>query len=159
MDGLLINLRLNNISNVITSPIALGEKKGVDNIIERGGGSRLSNLCPTYIDEIGSKRTHSINVSTLDRELPQLRHRSLLPQLKHKSLMIKVDTEGMELPILIGSQETLTSNNCYLMIEHHKLTSPELGNIDHQISEFLHGLGYSECWKDDDQQKFAFKNY
>jgi len=149
-EGLLTNIRLNNISNIDVFPIALGEEEGVDVILERGGGSRLKDMCPTYIDQTGSSVATKVHVTTIDRAV-------VVPT--EGPILFKIDTEGMELPILRGGINVLRSRKCYLMIEHHKLSSPELNNIDEVISKFLIDLGYTESWRNDEQQKIAFKNY
>jgi FkbM family methyltransferase len=60
--------------------------------------------------------------------------------------VIKIDTEGYEVPILMGAKETILKNRPRLVIEVHKGTGNALRSFSeesHRIENILSNLGYS----------------
>ncbi len=106
------NLRINNVTNVIVMPHALGaneQEKDFYLYTENGGDSFLENhndLHPT-----GQKIM--LKTRTLD-------------SFKLEPTVLKVDTEGYEYEVLKGAQNTIAKNKPILIVEVHVNQNIEL---------------------------------
>ena len=122
---LLENMRLNNFKNVIPQNIALTDHQGQEKLYLSFSPGSHSLFLPenknSYIE---------ISVKTVD---------SLLEELNLKKVdVIKIDTEGAEIPILKGAEKTLKANpNIKIIVaaEHY------LSEIE-EVCQFLNKRGF-----------------
>jgi FkbM family methyltransferase len=56
--------------------------------------------------------------------------------------LIKIDTEGCELPILMGAQALLAKSAPDVLCEFYPMNTQQFGYVPEQILEFMQGLGY-----------------
>ena len=111
--------------NVYTYPYALGDSncEAKFNLHKFSGNDSLASK-----DEDFSGFQISVKVKTIDSH-----------NFRDVGL-IKIDTEGYELPILLGARRTIVNNKPRLVIEVH---TPYKQQIE-KITALLNGLGY--CW-------------
>lgn len=98
-------IKINNIKNIKTFKLALGNHK---EIVELGATETFS---PNY--EIGEKKaviTEKCKMDKLDN----------LHFLKDKTIIIKIDTEGFEYNVLMGAQQILKDNKIFCQVEIKK---------------------------------------
>lgn len=114
---LLKNIDLNGLENITPVRVALSDHSGYEKLYISswsGSHSLLSNVNETSL-------SIKVEVKTLDK---------LLEELNIKKIdVIKIDTEGAELPILKGAKETLKNNpNIKLLIAsyHYRSESKEV---------------------------------
>lgn len=102
------NLELNNISNVIIEPIALGDINGkLELVLPEIGKESHSSLRPN--STFTSVGTTSVLTETLD---------SVVKRLSLKNIdIIKIDVEGAELLVLKGGEEVLTKMRPLILFE------------------------------------------
>lgn len=108
------NVRTNKV-NIFTLQSAVSNHDGYATFHVREGGSTTDSLLKLYSDAMPTK----VRVSTLDTTLPS-----------HVDY-IKIDTEGADLSVLQGAEDTLKNNpHCIIIIEYSRLnfkneTTPE----------------------------------
>lgn len=118
-------------SNVHTYPFALGEKEEFGRLGFTAFG--ISGKMDEEVQKPGG-RTIDITVHKLD-SLP-------LPKVG----VIKIDTEGYEIPILLGAQETIQKFKPTLIIEVHKGTGKAAQTFTDELKnvlQLLKKLGYT----------------
>ncbi len=123
------NLALNECENVKAVMVALGEKRSIGtlNLYDH---SVLNSLLTWNRDDRVSRSSVPVQITTLDE---------LTEELGLKALhVLKIDTEGYELPILKGGVETITRFRPYIIGEAH----PKLSDSGSKIEEFLSPMGY-----------------
>ena len=122
---LLKNIRLNNFQNVIPVNIALSDHNGLEKLyISHWAG--LHSL----VSQKGKVSSIEVSTKTVDKLLEEL-------DLK-KVDIIKIDTEGAEIPILKGAEKTLKANpNIKIIIaaEHYPSEAKE-------VCQFLNDRGF-----------------
>lgn len=127
---LVMNLRLNNCSNVIPLNCALGDQQQFSFLgrkFERNEGAR-------YITETPSDET--VHIETLDSF-----------ELSNVSL-IKIDTENFELKILQGARQTILRNHPIILIEimanliKANEEALDVAALKQVTIDFLHNLDY-----------------
>jgi FkbM family methyltransferase len=119
---LLQNIRINNLTNIISVKVAIGAKEGWFPI------NRLPGLCqetPTKID------TNNVRVTTIDALISEL----CIPNVD----IIKIDIEGWEWLALQGCVDTIRRFHPRLIVECHN------GCLAEQVRAFLLRNGY-EVW-------------
>ena len=122
---LLKNIKLNNFQNVIPINIALADHNGSEKL--------YISYCAGLHSLIASENTISsikVPLKTVDK---------LLEELNLKKIdIIKIDTEGSELPVLKGAEKTLKANpNIKIIVaaEHYPSEIKE-------VSQFLNNKGF-----------------
>jgi FkbM family methyltransferase len=121
------NLALNGCQNVKAVMTALGEKESIGrlNVYDQ---SVLDSFY-AWNDRIVHKSI-AVQIKTLD---------GLTDELGLNRLdLLKIDTEGYELPILKGGVETIKRFRPYVVGEAH----PTLSDSGLRIADFLSGMGY-----------------
>jgi len=125
------NLQNRKISNVTTFNCALGKKKGIGKLF----------LSPYRIEQHRLKtapnenwKTQNVEIRTLDDILEELDI--------HEKCVIKIDAEGSELPIFLGSPNTL-QKDCVIISEIHPFLISINGFEPYDYVNFLESLGYS----------------
>lgn len=132
------NLALNGITNVTVRPVGIGREAGTLTLVEDplmpGGASADAALRSQILDTVRESRSAQIEIVTLDseytaRDMP-------LPDF------VKIDVEGMELPVLEGARTLLSEHNPSLLIEMHGPT--EQAKLENAIAvlRLLGSLGY-----------------
>ncbi len=143
LKALKINLILNNIKNVKVYELGCWNEAKEDIIYAREGGSFLKNSLSRKTDDI----EYPVKLVTLD---------SILKNIKD-SMVIKIDTEGAELPILQGAVETLKKNNILWIIEHHEGVYADLKGRRQEIINFMSKYIYKPLEDLNDPSKLIFK--
>jgi FkbM family methyltransferase len=130
------NVALNNLTNVLLRPVALGSAPGPATLVIEGGlagEGGVRSIAPA--DAQGQKGSGSlvqVDVETLDREIEL--HTLPLPDL------VKIDVEGFELNVLEGMARTIDEHHCRILLEIHRLAArPDQAG---EVMEFLLRRGY-----------------
>jgi len=135
--AMLRNISLNNLDNDIRShQIALGSEDCSSEFIYEKINTGASRLATNSTDYKGPKNSHETVISKvcrLDRLAPEL---AISPDEK---VLIKMDAEGMEHMILLGSIEFLRSHRNILLIMEKKYQSIT------KLNELLGLTGEYEC--------------
>lgn len=128
------NIQRNNVSNIHTHNVALGEEiiESADLFIPpltgTGGGSFL-NLHP----EEGLSETRKVKIKTID---------FLTVELNLKPDLMKIDVEGFEYSVLGGSQKTLREFRPTIVIELLRKWMAPFGHHPQEIVHMLNSEGY-----------------
>jgi len=96
------SIKINNIKNIETHHLAIGNK---ETIVELGA---TENYSPNY--EIGEKNaviTENCNMNSIDN----------LHNFKNRYIVIKIDTEGFEYNVLKGASKLLKNNKVFCQVE------------------------------------------
>jgi len=112
------NLRSNEADDVEVMPVALGDHVGLSDLYGGGQGASLRRGWGS----IGSTYTTTVPLHTLDS--------LLLARMSGKRLLIKIDSEGSELPILRGAEGLLRREPAPAWIVEIGLTE----NFDGQVN-------------------------
>jgi FkbM family methyltransferase len=123
------NLSLNGCTNVKPIMAALGEKDSIGRL-NIYGDSVINSFFVWGKTERSVHHSIPVHVRALD---------DLMHELGLNSLdVLKIDTEGYELPILKGGIETIRRLRPYIVGEAH----PTISDSGSKIAEFLSGIGY-----------------
>jgi FkbM family methyltransferase len=123
------NLSLNGCENVKAIMAALGEKESTGRLNLYSQSVLNSFFAWNRTDRV-VRDSVTVQIKTLD---------GLMHELGLKRLdLLKIDTEGYELPILKGGMETIRKFKPYIVGEAH----PTLSDSGSKITEFLSGMGY-----------------
>jgi len=122
---LLKNIKLNNFQNVIPINIALADRNGSEKLY-----LHFSSMCHSLISQEDKNSYIKVPVKTVDK---------LVEELNLKKIdVIKIDTEGAEMPILRGAEKTLKANpNVKLFIASYHYPS-EI----QEVCQFLNKRGF-----------------
>jgi FkbM family methyltransferase len=123
------NLSLNECENVKPVMVALGEKESIG-ILNLYKQSVLDSFFAWDRTDRIARHSITVQIRTLD---------GLMGELGLNRLdLLKIDTEGYELPILKGGMETIRRFRPYIVGEAH----PTLSDSGSKVAEFLSGMGY-----------------
>lgn len=139
---LLINLKLNNISNVICVNKGLWNKNTVLNFKNEDRGSSL------IIEGDETDSLITVPVVSLDQELNDLG--------VTKVDFIKADVEGSEIELIKGSEKTLLNNHVNLAIASYHILDGEKTYIN--LEKSLNELGYMTITEFEDHLTTYAKN-
>lgn len=135
------NIALNNLANVtlIEQP-ASNAPDDVTFFInsDDSGGSALWDVgtFPGNVKSAATPQPVRMRTTTLDAEFARLE----LPPPK----LIKVDTEGAEVQVLLGATKMLTGCKVpYVIAEYHPFGLAKMGTSPEALRGFMEGLGYA----------------
>lgn len=134
---LLTNLALNNLRNVVVQDVALGPTAGTAVLhAATQAGSGIASLRGDYGQD---EEQFDCRLDTLDNYV----RRHALSRVD----LIKIDTEGGELPILTGATETLETHRPCVYVEMGGGPEPLKAQAT-AMFDFLTSIGY-EVWRND----------
>jgi FkbM family methyltransferase len=130
------NLQLNRVENVRVEPIGLSDQEGrFDFYIQEGRRvSWNSSFVREMADPHGTADRVKVDVRTLDS---YVRESKLPPRL------VKIDTEGTELQVLLGAAETIERHRPALLIEMNPVSARRAKTPLDEIVRFLHEHAYT----------------
>jgi len=144
------NVQLNNFDNVILQNLALGANSG-EMKLYRGGGdwTHCSSIYPSSWHNPDSYAI--VKVSTLDDALEGLSVRAVR--------LLKIDVEGAELDVLMGSQNVLRELRPAVLLEVSRHTQEASGAAPSDVVRFLEEHGYHcYCLKETGEISLLDKN-
>lgn len=129
------NIAESGVNNIKMYNIAIGEKEQEVNVIQHATNCGKSYVVP------GSE----MKMTTLDilcADIPNID-------------LIKIDTEGYELPILLGAENVITTHRPMIILENNGLAVKRYGIAITEIAKHMYTLGYgcvlkyeeNEVWK------------
>jgi len=110
-------------------------------------GSKLGNVSMEYASHTGTYHIKDTNGSISLKTLDSYNFNSVD--------MIKIDTEGYEIPVLEGAKNTITKNKPWIQIEANK-SGKRYGRTKLDIKEFLTNLGMKRITKKWPDQVWTF---
>lgn len=128
-DRLIKNINLNDYENVIVSDYALYDENGTTKMIKPGNESRLSVSMNS--DDEGE---FEVKLITFDDFFSKNK--------VEKVDVVKIDTEGSELNVLKGMENTLLKFRPIVMVEIHYTKIKHFGFKENDVLEFMNKFGY-----------------
>jgi len=110
-------------------------------------GSKLGNVSMEYASHTGTYHIKDTNGSISLKTLDSYNFNSVD--------MIKIDTEGYEIPVLEGAKNTIEKNKPWIQIEANK-SGKRYGRTKLDIKEFLTNLGMKRITKKWPDQVWTF---
>lgn len=140
----LANVRLNKLEDRVTvQPVALGAAPGNAVLTSPKGETARASLDPAISASI---RREGRGVDSVTVDVMPLDSYGYLPPPD----FLKIDAEGAEYDILLGSQETLRRHPPAILIEIHGAGGDAMANA-RRIASLLESSGYSLKHVEDDQ--------
>ncbi len=101
-------IQLNNLTNAVLSPVAVGETSGILPLqISRGSGSQAMAARAKIVDDAQGENTIDVTVTTLDDLVPDNRKVSIL----------QLDIEGFELQAILGARRMIANSKPIIILE------------------------------------------
>lgn len=130
------NLILNALQdNIQTVPIALSDSKGTVNLKIPATGTDSGLSCLGKPQRFGSWHETSVPMNTLDNV-------AKWKNISHVDL-IKIDTEGCELPVLLGGEQLIRSTFPRILLEFEERNTAQFGYHPDEIVQLLTSWGYT----------------
>ena len=137
---LLTNLRLNGLANVLVRDVGLADAPGdatlVYDPLMPGAASGAGAVASQIRDSAPSLAEVGMRVTTLDDEV---RTQALPPPD-----FIKIDVEGMELPVILGAQGTINAHRPQMYIELHGAEQEDKRRNAREVVSLLWSWGYHD---------------
>ena len=128
----MVNLRLNNLPNVIVSPVALG-----------AGAGRVSMSVPTPSNR-GGNRIDNATQEASAPGIPMIAADEFVAQHELTRVnLIKIDTEGYELQVLHGASGLLRRFGPVLFVEINDDNLRQQGGSANELFDHLRAHGYT----------------
>lgn len=129
------NLALNALQkNIQTVPIALSDRKGTVKLKIPATGTDSGLSCLGVPQRFGSWHEISVPMDTLDNV-------AKWKKISHVDL-IKIDTEGCELPVLLGGEQLIRSTFPRILLEFEERNTAQFGYHPDEIVKLLTSWGY-----------------
>ncbi len=128
---------LNPKYKIVANKLALGEKVGEACIVTHRNGTGCNSLLPDFVSKEDVGEIFNIRVQRLDEYVRE-------QKLSHISL-IKIDTEGFELPVLLGTSCFFDDHKGNLPLIIAEVTPRAFNLMKRDIGElekFMSGYGY-----------------
>jgi FkbM family methyltransferase len=128
---------MNQEYKIVANNFALGEKAGQCQISTNAGNIGGHSIIPGFVPEEDKQQTLSIRLQRLDQYIKNLKLSNIL--------LIKIDTEGFELPVLLGASGFLDEHRDNLPPIIAEITPYAfvLMNRDiRELDEFMSDYGY-----------------
>jgi len=106
----------------------------VSNSIGKLNFTNDGNSCLNHISSSASEETVSVDAITVDAFCAQ---NKIIPEV------IKIDVEGAEYLVLQGMTETLSNNNCLVLLEIHSDTLSAQGVSGRMLYNIINSAGYT----------------
>jgi FkbM family methyltransferase len=143
------NIALNALQNNIqTIPIALSDRTGTVKLKIPTTGTDSGLSCIGLPQRFGSWHEISVPMDTLDNV-------AKWKKISHVDL-IKIDTEGCELPVLLGGEELIRSTFPRILLEFDERNTAQFGYHTDEIVKLLTSWGY-EFRKISESDAFFYK--
>jgi FkbM family methyltransferase len=126
------NIKLNNITNVNTYNIGLGDKKG----------KTILNVC-LYNDGLNTMGTNPLrfnDISSIEVEIDTLDN--IFYNNNIKVDYIKIDTEGYEYNILKGGEKTIKKYKPIIQLEYNETNMKQCNINSSELNNYIIELGY-----------------
>jgi FkbM family methyltransferase len=128
------NLAINNIHNVFVHQVAVARFAGTSTLnMPDMGNWGLSTLGPNPL-RFKPTITRKINCIDLDSFVDT--HQ--IPKVH----FMKLDTEGAELPILLGARRMIARDCPIILMEYNEINMAQCGVLKHEVNDFLTEMGY-----------------
>ncbi|MGJ3522732.1 FkbM family methyltransferase [Nitratidesulfovibrio sp. D1] len=130
------NLALNALqSNIQTVPVALSDRKGIAKLKIPASGTDSGLACLGSPQRFDGWHETSVPMDTLDN----------VAKWKNISRvdLIKIDTEGCELPVLLGGEQLIRSTFPRILLEFEERNTAQFGYHPDEIAELLTSWGYT----------------
>jgi FkbM family methyltransferase len=126
------NIKLNNITNVNTYNIGLGDKKGktILNVCLSNDGLNTMGTNPLRFNDISSIE---VEIDTLD---------NIFYNNNIKVDYIKIDTEGYEYNILKGGEKTIKKYKPIIQLEYNETNMKQCNINSSDLNNYIIELGY-----------------
>lgn len=129
------NLTLNALQNNIqTVPVALSNKKGIAKLKIPASGTDSGLACLGNPQRFDGWYEAPVPMDTLDNV-------AKWKSISHVDL-IKIDTEGCELPVLLGGEQLIRSTFPRILLEFEERNTAQFGYHPDEIAELLTSWGY-----------------
>jgi hypothetical protein len=139
-ERLLTLARLNPEFNFVVNNMALGESNGQISITKHKHGLGGSSIIPGFVPQEHVEETFPVTIGRLD---------SYLEKCKISNIsLIKIDTEGFELPVLLGTSgffDKSKGNLPPIVAEITPAAFKLMGKSLRELSEFMGRYGY-KCY-------------
>ena len=146
-----MNIEANDLQeNVHAYPIALSDKPGTATLKVPASGVDSGLACTGLPLRFAQWKELSIPMDTLDRVLS----RKKPPRID----LIKIDTEGGELPVLKGAINTIKEFKPHIICEYWAPNTAQFGYQPQEITSFLANLGYSSYQIGKEDMLFVYSN-
>lgn len=130
------NLILNSLQNIIqTIPVALSDKKGIAILKIPASGTDSGLACLGNPQRFNGWHEVSVPMNTLDNI-------AKWKNISHVDI-IKIDTEGNELPILLGGEKFIRSKLPSILLEFEERNTAQFGYNPNEIVKLLTSWGYT----------------
>lgn len=124
------NMGLNHFSWVTVEPYALSDKQGEAILYSFDGHDSNQGTSTLCSELISSKKTFSVKTRTLD------------DYLKYSPItsvnFIKIDVEGHEKSVFLGSQKTIEMHRPYIIFEHNRQQPEDTFFIIKMLSDYAY---------------------
>ena len=131
-------LERERLVNVVSTRFAAYDRVGLEvSVVKR----RLHQTSSSYVREGQTSGTRSVLTSTVDYLTGKM--------VSGPVRLIKVDTEGAELPVMQGAQRLLAESKPFVILEASRY-SARFGYTMHQLYDYMAGVGYSCAYAIDD---------
>ena len=145
------NIEANGLqNNVYAYPIALSDKPGTATLKVPASGVDSGLACTGLPLRFTQWKELSVPLDTLDRVLSRKRP----PRID----LIKIDTEGGELPVLKGGINTIKEFKPHIICEYWAPNTAQFGYHPDEITSFLTNLGYSSYPIGKEDMLFVYSN-
>ncbi len=132
---LLQNLALNNLQNVVVSPLGLSSQAGSATLY---GSSSFNQGASSLRPSPDAREPFECELSTVDDYTASLGMARID--------IVKVDTEGSDLSVLLGARSVLERCMPHVLVEANPIGMLGFGSSPQELLRFLLGLGY-RVWR------------
>lgn len=130
------NLSLNNCTNVVVEPLAIGDSMGEVEFNQSTNGMDAWNSI-VKLDELSESVMTTVPITTLDNYIDS--HNVDPGNIK----LIKIDVEGWEVPVIKGADRLLKNHSPILLVEFTDSNAKAAGYSCQELYKRIEELGYN----------------